>query len=431
MTEKIAVTSGVDQLDIILGNLFIGDNVVWYDDSGSLASAFCHNFIKASQEQQKPIIYVSFDRSPKNLIDKLNSFVNNPMLVIIDCFTNGKGGMVPVFSKFYDENKDNYQCQIIKVENPKNPENVTDVFYEVHEQFEGDVRFVFESITGMQKIWGGEEQILNFYSHSCARLYELNTIAYWVMEKKAHSQKLKAQINQIAQVAIELSIKKGTTSLMILKAEQRNLDVQHKPYNYSCKDINIVFESEKIKNRIDIGKRLKDLRSKNGISQTEIARLIGVTPSNISQIEKNLIYPSLPALLKIAEVLSVEINSFFQEMDNNKRRIIFSQNDVSEIKLPSTYNEVIKITLLTPIDFETQAEPYLIEMEQGASISSHFFMHKGDEFGYVLSGKVKFQINNYFYTATKNNTIYLASEIPTSWENIGDEKLRLLWTKIK
>jgi hypothetical protein len=35
------VASGVHQLDHILGSLLIGDNVIWYDDAGSLAWPFC------------------------------------------------------------------------------------------------------------------------------------------------------------------------------------------------------------------------------------------------------------------------------------------------------------------------------------------------------------------------------------------------------
>ena len=59
---------------------------------------------------------------------------------------------------------------------------VMDSLYGIHGTLEGDVRFVFESLTGMQELWGGEQHILNFYSHSCPRLYELNTIAYWIIE---------------------------------------------------------------------------------------------------------------------------------------------------------------------------------------------------------------------------------------------------------
>ena len=68
MAEKVCITSGVSQLDHLLGGLFIGDNVVWHDDSGSLASLFCLNFIQASENQKRPIIFASFDRSPRTLL---------------------------------------------------------------------------------------------------------------------------------------------------------------------------------------------------------------------------------------------------------------------------------------------------------------------------------------------------------------------------
>ncbi|MDF1594290.1 MAG: hypothetical protein P1P89_22490 [Desulfobacterales bacterium] len=51
--KKYRVSSGVSQLDRLLNGLFIGDNVVWYDDAGSLASVFCHNFMQVSQRQRK------------------------------------------------------------------------------------------------------------------------------------------------------------------------------------------------------------------------------------------------------------------------------------------------------------------------------------------------------------------------------------------
>ena len=71
------VASGIHQLDRILGSLLIGDNVIWYDDAGSLAWPFCANLIQSSQAQNKPVIYVSFDRSPRNLLEKLGPLAEN------------------------------------------------------------------------------------------------------------------------------------------------------------------------------------------------------------------------------------------------------------------------------------------------------------------------------------------------------------------
>ncbi|MEF8823419.1 MAG: hypothetical protein V5B78_06620 [Desulfohalobiaceae bacterium] len=68
---KKRVSSGVAYLDRVLGSLFIGDNVVWHDEAGSLAFVFGYTLIAESVRRQKPVIYVSFDRSPKNLLDML------------------------------------------------------------------------------------------------------------------------------------------------------------------------------------------------------------------------------------------------------------------------------------------------------------------------------------------------------------------------
>ena len=333
VSKTLNVSSGVSQLDRLLGGLCIGDNVIWYDDAGSLATVFCLNFMQASQIQKKPLIYVSFDRSPKNLLEKLGPLANNRLLTILDCFTYGKGDGSNIFLKFYKKMKPQLPCSIVMVEEPRNVHQVMDAFYGAHENMKGDVRFVFESLTGMQELWGGEDHIINFYSHSCPRLYELNTIAYWVIEKRAHSQRLRAHINQIAQVVIDLSIQRGKNALKILKAEKRNLDTHNKSYYYWSKDLNITFDFEThVKSRIDLGTRLKEIRTKQGLSQTELAKLVGVTPSSISQVESNLIYPSLPALFKMAEVLSVELNSFFTELADSKKPVIFPAADAVDVK---------------------------------------------------------------------------------------------------
>ncbi len=315
---------------------------------------------------------------------------------------------------------------------PHEVAKVMDAFYGIHGTMEGDVRFVFESLTGMQELWGGEENLIKFYAHSCPRLYDLNTIAYWILEKGAHSARLRAQINQIAQVAIDLSVKRGTTSLTIFKAEKHNMDNLNKPFSYWVKDLNVTFDEERrTTGRIDLGLRLKELRVKRGISQTELAKLVGVTPSTISQVESNLIYPSLPALVKMAEVLSVGVSSFFQDAAETKNRIIFQGADAIEMKLSDLPEGSIEVKMLTPMDFEPKAEPYLIEIPPHKNVPSHFFIHKGEEVGYVLSGKLQIKLENAVYTARTGDVIYLTSEMPTQWKNPGNSTAKLLWLKIK
>ncbi len=430
--KKVRATSGVDELDKLLDELYIGDNVVWHDDAGSLADVFCLNFIHASQIRKKPMIYASFDRSPRNLIEKLGPLAKNRQLIILDCFTHGKGAGSEVFLRFYDRKTSEWPCQIIRVDEPREVNQVMDALYGIHGTLEGDVRFVFESLTGMQELWGGEQHILNFYSHSCPRLYELNTIAYWIIEKRAHSPRLRAQINQIAQVAIDLSVKRGKTYLTILKAEKHNLDTLNRPFSYWSKDRKISFDLERRSSgQFDLGMRLKTFRTKRGLSQTELAKLVGVTPSTISQVESDLIYPSLPALLKIAEVLEVDINSFFQESADVRNRVVFPSGESLEIKFPDLPQHSIKGRLLIPVDIETKVEPYLLEIQPDKTLPSHFFIHKGEEIGYLLSGKLQLNLGRDVYTVHSNDVIYLTSKMPSRWINPGPEVARLLWFKIK
>jgi transcriptional regulator with XRE-family HTH domain len=423
-----SVFTGIPFLDSLLGDLFIGDNVIWYDDAGSLASVFCLNFMQTSQSLNKDIIYVCFDRSPRNLLDKLGPLADNSRLVIIDCFTFGKGAGSPVFLGFYEQATLPCTCRIVQVAHPENAATVMDVFYSVHAELTGDVRFIFESLTGMQELWEGEDQLLNFYAHSCPRLYELNTVAYWIIEKKAHSSRFRAQINQIAQVVIDLSVKRGKTSLTVVKAEKRHGEHLHQPQDYYTREMQVVFDAEAhVHGRIELGMRLKELRIRRGMSQTDLARQIGVTPSTISQVENNLIYPSLPALLKMAEILNIPAGQLLQDAVSPARKIHFTAGNATEIKFSDQPGNTIAGWHLTGLKPDAKIQIHLIEIQSKARISRHFMMHKGDETGYLLSGELQMTLNTVVHSISPGDVVYLEKETPSQWKNTGTEIARLLW----
>ena len=427
---KTRVSSGVPALDKLLGGLFIGDNVVWYDDAGSLASIFSYNFIQESQARDKSLIYVTFDSSPKKIIEELGSLAEKQHITILDCFTNGKGDGSEVFSKFYEKDGAQWPYRIIKVTEPAHTRKVAESIYSLHKTMQGDVRLVFESLTGMQDLWGAEEEILKFYTRSCPRLYELDTIAYWIIEKGAHSDRLKAHINQTAQVAIDLRIRRGRSALTILKADKRRPGILNTPVIFWNDGTDVVFEEDgrKIGN-IDVGKRTRALRTKQGLSQKELAGLVGVTPSTISQIESNSIYPSLPALIKIAQTLNVEIGSFFQTTAKAGERVVFSAKR-APINFPDMPRDSIRGWRLSPADFDSRAEPCLIEIAAGRKLPSHFFVHKGEEMGYTLAGQLEVTINGVLHAVRAGDVIYLTTDYPTMWRAIGPDAAQLLWIKI-
>ena len=427
---KTRVSTGIEPLDRRLDGLYIGDNVIWYDEAGSLAFVFCLNFIQESQAHGKPLIYITFDRSPKTLIEELGPLARYPELTILDCFTHGKGEGSDVFARFYRRDGNQWKDRILCVREPANPEKVAEAIYDVHHKLEGDVRLVFESLTGMQDLWEGEDQILKFYSRSCPRLYELETIAYWIIEKGAHSNRLKAHINQIAQVAIELGLRRGKSTLTIIKAHNRHPDALDKPDVFWMDGLGIGFETDKpLPHKIELGLRLKALRARHSMSQKELAAKVGVTASTISQIEGNLIYPSLAALIKMAQVLSVDVGHFFQNAARSEKTFVFDGKGQSAA-FPDFPKDIIKGRLLLPVGAATRVEAYLIEIAAGKKLSHHFFAFKGAEFGYLLQGTLDVVVGGKCQTVRPKDVIYLAEDVPGQWKNAGDRTARLLWLKI-
>ena len=103
----------------------------------------------------------------------------------------------------------------------------------------------------------------------------------------------------------------------------------------SVKESDIIFENQRqLKPRFDLGAKIKSVRLMRGISQKELAELTGVTPSTISQVEKNLIYPSLPALFRIAESLSVEVATLFKEHGVQQNVYVYPVDSRSATSLP-------------------------------------------------------------------------------------------------
>lgn len=57
--------------------------------------------------------------------------------------------------------------------------------------------------------------------------------------------------------------------------------------------------------------RLKEYRTKNGINQSEMGRLVGVSRQTISQIERGDYSPSVVLAIKIARYFNVSVEDIF------------------------------------------------------------------------------------------------------------------------
>ena len=184
--------------------------------------------------------------------------------------------------------------------------------------------------------------------------------------------------------------------------------------------------------RFDLGGRIKAVRQQQGLSQKELAKRASMTPSSISQIEKNLISPSIPALFRLAESLAVNITTFFEGASALQGTCVFSGRDGVGVAFAKGARGTIAGQRLLPPDItDTVADPYLLRIEPGRKLSAHFFNHKGEEAGYLLKGSLTLLVNGETQEAHPGDLIYLRKDMPEQWENIGETTAELLWIKLR
>lgn len=76
----------------------------------------------------------------------------------------------------------------------------------------------------------------------------------------------------------------------------------------------------------DLGIRLRDLRKKKNLSQTQVAKRLSLTRASISGYENNLAAPPIDALVKLALLYGVTTD-YILGLDNRKVLIL---DDISD-----------------------------------------------------------------------------------------------------
>jgi DNA-binding XRE family transcriptional regulator len=340
---RTAYSSGIEYLDNIMGGILLGDNVVWVLEPGTYFDYFLEFFLTAKDSSVFQNIFISFDFPPQKIYSRYKDYFDKGEFILIDAFTFGKGKGDTFFLSFYEnELVKSGQVRIHCVKNVIEHSQFVKTFQKIQEEFkEGSLcKYVFESLTGMQELWG-EKDTLHFFTYTCPKLFELKALAYWPLAKGAHSDAFLANISHITQLVVSLSIQEDSTCaakfLNMTGRPSNLLNVNHY-YNFEDNKINFIEASKGTpinrksetsevsykeggsegsqsfllnNNPIKIGACIRNFRGEKNLSQVELAKTLNITPSALSQIEHDLSLPSLPLFIKIARFFGKSLDSFF------------------------------------------------------------------------------------------------------------------------
>jgi Nif-specific regulatory protein len=240
-------TTGVPELDRLLGGVLLGDNVVWEVDSGAPVDSFVSSFVSACEGEALPVIYVSFNRSPQTILKNYVGLVSPARFTLVDCFSMGKGNGDEVFVDYVRSLGEGEGPTVAMVEEPADPARLQEELS--HSAKDTDARYVFDSLTGMLELWADEDVALRFFGHLCPRLYDLGTVAYWLLEREAHSQGFLAKVRHVTQVVVELAVSRGAWTLTVRKASKRHCAEIGVPRGFGLDDGRVAIAAESREDR--------------------------------------------------------------------------------------------------------------------------------------------------------------------------------------
>ena len=172
---------------------------------------------------------------------------------------------------------------------------------------------------------------------------------------------------------------------------------------------------------MEIGSKIRNLRLKKGLTQEELGDRCELSKAFISLLESDKTSPSMATLEDILNALGTDFAHFFKEEPN--KRVVYGREDFSVKQDTDLKNE---ICWLIPNAQKNEMEPILVEIRPGED-SQLMQPHEGEEFGYVLNGRVILVNGKEEYPIKKGGTFYIKGDYEHFLKNTGSHSAQVLW----
>jgi transcriptional regulator with XRE-family HTH domain len=371
------VATGIAELDHALGGLYWGDNVVWVWESGDPSSRdVVYDTIARRRSDFGKAGYVATARDPASARARW------PWIQVIDA----RAGALASSPRGLLEAARHFCAQTYRP------------------------LLLFDSLEALSDRWG-MRTVADFFGRCCPMLLDLGAIAYWSVPGASRYRGLHREVEQITQCVIVVS----EDRIRISKAEGRPPGTQGQLFRYSVQDGTLQLRPAQTVARV--GAALRAYRLRRELSQSDIARLAGVSPSAISQLERGDRGLSLGTLLDLAARLNITLD----ELLGGEVRPDY------RIGRRRSFGSVPAGAILPLLDdAEAGMRAYLVSMPRSVTVGAPF-SHKGPELVGVVTGLVQVLLGPSGPVLRRGETLLASRRGINGWRNVGDSEAQCLW----
>lgn len=165
-----------------------------------------------------------------------------------------------------------------------------------------------------------------------------------------------------------------------------------------------------------IGSEIRRLRSRQGLSQRQLALRAGVSNATVSLIEHSRTDPSLGMLKRILDALGVSFAEFFSSRTGAGGKYFYAQDELTEIGSgPISYRQVGGDLMDSKL--QILHERY----RPGADTGQSMLSHEAEEGGIVLQGRLEVTVGDRVRTLSAGDAYRFNSRLPHRFRNTGSE----------
>jgi transcriptional regulator with XRE-family HTH domain len=170
-----------------------------------------------------------------------------------------------------------------------------------------------------------------------------------------------------------------------------------------------------------VGRHLRKLRAKRGLSIRTLAMLSGLNVNTLSMIENSRTSPSVSTLQQLAGALGVPITVFFKndipknnisyQKGGQRPRAAFAHGTLEDLGAGLTLRG---------------GQPFLVTLKPKANSGSTPIIHTGLELVFCLEGHLSYTIEEQVYSLDPGDSLLFEAYLPHCWQNTGDTASRSL-----
>ncbi|MGD9139404.1 MAG: cupin domain-containing protein [Desulfobacterales bacterium] len=168
---------------------------------------------------------------------------------------------------------------------------------------------------------------------------------------------------------------------------------------------------------VPVGKKIKKARTSNKFTLDHIANETGFSIDYLKEVESGKAIPPVGALLQIARALEIDSGALLKEPESKLQ---------SRIKAHTKRTDNYAYTTLTPGAENKHLKAFRVLIEAQQDHKGVDYHHEGEEFVYVLSGKIEVVVGEHINTLEQGESLHFNSGIRHKLRSVSDETAELV-----